>query len=279
MRQSIQQRGKLLFLDSIMFSTRQKLFFCAFGFLLIIAGVFLFIRNPFANALKSGSDKTPGLILWAWERPENFNFIDTKETGVAFLSQTIAIKNDDVERFPRRQPLEIPEGVFVIAVTRIESDKKEKPVLTNDQREKIVELIAKTSSQKNVKAIQIDFDASETEREFYKTLLVDLRKQLPVQISLSITALASWCIYDNWIKGAPVDEVVPMLFRLGVDEQNIVGYLNSNNDWREPLCRGSYGISLDEPERKIDSSRRIYVFNPRSWSREDLLKLKDKVSR
>lgn len=259
----------------------KKLLICALSLLLLAVGVFIFLKNPFAHNQQSifGTTKTPKIILWAWERPENFSFIDTKETGVAFLSQTIAIKNDEVERFPRRQPLEIPEGAFVVAVTRIESDKKEKPALTIEQRNKIVELIAKTSTQKNVKAIQIDFDASETEREFYKTILVDLKKQLPVQVSLSITALASWCIYDNWIKDASVDEAVPMLFRLGVDEQNIVGYLNSNHDWREPLCHESYGISLDEPERKIDVSRRIYVFNPRSWSREDFVKLKNKVSR
>jgi len=217
--------------------------------------------------------------LWAWERPENFNFVASKETGVAFLAQTIQLKNNEATILSRHQPLVIPDGVFVIAVTRIETDKKEKSVLSPEQLKKAVEAIFKTASLKNVKAVQIDFDALVTEREFYKGLLIGLRKQLPQQIQLKITALASWCIHDGWIKDAPIDEAVPMLFRMGIDEQNIVSYLNANNDWREPLCRQSYGISLDEPARKIDATRRLYVFNPRSWTKEDLLKINDKVAR
>jgi hypothetical protein len=228
---------------------------------------------------QSASTSTqPKLILWAWERPENFSFINPKEISVAFLAQTIELKNNDVNKILRRQPLEIPDSTFVMAVTRIESDKKEKPTLSQEQLQQTVEAIFKTASLKNVKAIQIDFDALESERGFYKSLLVDLRKQLPQQMKLSITALASWCIYDDWIKDVPIDEAVPMLFRMGIDEQNIVSYLNSNSDWREPLCRQSYGISLDEPARKIDTTRRLYVFNPRSWMKEDLEKIKDKVT-
>jgi hypothetical protein len=243
--------------------------FISKNLLLLIASIFIFGCN------RTSTNQTPKLILWAWERPENFLFINPKEIGVAFLAQTIQIKNNEVTKILRHQPLEIPDGTFIIAVTRIESDKREKPTLSGEQRKEIVESISKTASLKNVKAVQIDFDALESEREFYKTLLIDLRKQLPMTIKLSITALASWCIHDNWIKDAPIDEAVPMLFRMGVDEQKIVSYLNSNNDWREPLCRQSYGITLDEPARKVEATRRLYVFNPRSWTKEDLEKIKN----
>lgn len=247
-------------------------------FILTFISLAIVIRYRITSSSKT-ENATPLRILWAWERPENLSFIDAKETGVAFLAQTIGIKNDDVIWIPRRQPLEIPEGTFVIAVTRIETDKKEKPTLTREQQTKIVDFLVKSSSMLNVKAVQIDFDANESEREFYKSLLVDLRKQLPSQINISITALASWCMYDNWMKDAPIDEAVPMLFRMGIDEQNIVSYLNTNKDWREPLCNKSYGISLDEPSRRVDKSRRIYVFNTKSWSKEDLQKIKEKVTR
>ena len=246
---------------------------------LTIVGVFFFLKSPFTNTRKnSRTTLFPNRILWAWERPENFSFAD-KETGVAFLAQTIELKNNEMTRILRRQPLEIPDGIFVIAVTRIESDKKDTPTLSEEQLNKTIEAVSKTATQRNVKAVQIDFDVSVSEREFYKSLLSGLRKKIPDGMPVSITALASWCMYDNWIKDADIDEAVPMLFRMGVDEQSIVGYLNANNDWREPLCRQSYGISLDEPARTVDGSRRLYVFNPRSWSREDLTKINDKVKR
>lgn len=255
---------------------RYVLFVALFILVFVSLAVVIHYRN---TSTSKTSNAIPTIILWAWERPENFSFIDTKETGVAFLAQTIEIKNDDAMWIPRRQPLEIPKGIYVIAVTRIESDKKEKPILSDKQKNKITEIITRSSSLPNVRAVQIDFDATPSEREFYKNLLLELRRQLPNQISLTITALASWCMYDNWIKDAPIDDAVPMLFRMGVDERNIVSYLNTNKNWREPLCNQSYGISLDEPVRKVDISRRLYVFNPRSWSKDDFQKIYERVTR
>jgi len=55
---------------------------------------------------------------------------------------------------------------------------------------------------------------------------------------LSITALASWCAGDPWITGLPIDEAVPMLFRLGPDTRNIDAFLSHRNI-TEPLCAGS----------------------------------------
>src|SRR4051812_42407494 len=49
----------------------------------------------------------PQKILWAWERPENLEFIDTKKFGVAFLAQTIELAEDKVINHPRRQPLKV----------------------------------------------------------------------------------------------------------------------------------------------------------------------------
>ena len=48
-------------------------------------------------------------------------------------------------------------------------------------------------------AIQIDFDATKSERSFYRELITDLRQRLPANVHLSITALASWCMDDDWL--------------------------------------------------------------------------------
>ena len=116
--------------------------------------------------------------------------------------------------------------------------------------------------------MQIDFDARESERDFYKDLLTELRRQLPSEMPLSITALASWCLYDNWIDGLPVDEAVPMLFRMGADAERVRASLEAGGNFRSPLAQQSLGISTDEPLPRLPSRRRVYIFSERAWTKE-----------
>jgi hypothetical protein len=132
----------------------------------------------------------------------------------------------------------------------------------------------KTNELPNVAAIQIDFDAVTSEREFYRALLGDLRKQLPDEVPLSMTALASFCVGDRWLSNLPVDEAVPMIFRMGTDDRPIRTLLGAGHDFNEPLCRKSYGIALDEPvQMKFDETRRVFVFNKRPWTEKDFASL------
>jgi len=55
------------------------------------------------------------------------------------------------------------------------------------------------------KLVQIDFDARRSQRRFYVRLLRDLRRRMPPSLPLSITALASWCAYDDWLSGLPIE--------------------------------------------------------------------------
>lgn len=205
----------------------------------------------------------PRIMLWAWERPENLSFIDTSEAGVAFLAKTIVIQADTVSVRPRLQPLNVPDDTALMAVARIESRR---PTMTARQRADVVSAIERMVELPEVGAIQVDFDAVESERSFYAALLRDLRARLPKAIRLSITALASWCIGDAWIKGLPVDEAVPMLFRMGPEDAEIRRYLKGGNDFRLDLCRASLGVSTDEPWPTLPSGRRVYVFHQRSWT-------------
>jgi hypothetical protein len=216
----------------------------------------------------------PPIILWAWERPEDLEFLDPQRFGVAFLSQTLVLQGDNVVSHPRHQPLKISPATRLIAVTRIESIKTtgKRTALSEEQREKLVSLVVRTAKLENVSAIQIDFDATSSERDFYRSLLQELRQNLPDSLPLSITALASFCVGDRWLKDLPVDEAVPMIFRMGLDDRRIKSFLKSGNDFREPLCRNSYGIALDEPlEMKFDDTRRLYVFNTSPWREKDLM--------
>jgi hypothetical protein len=90
---------------------------------------------------------------------------------------------------------------------------------------------------------------------------------------ISVTALASWCIGDDWIHDLPIDEAVPMLFRLGTGKNEVTSWIGSERDFREPLCRGSLGISIDEPWRLLPSGRRVYAFSPKPWTEHSLAAL------
>ena len=221
----------------------------------------------------------PAVMLWAWERPEDLSFLDAHKYGVAFLAQTLTLKGDDVAFSPRHQPLQVPPGTKMMAVTRIESQKitGQKPALSPNQRQQLVKLILRTMELGQVAAIQIDFDALVSERDFYRALLQDLRAQLPDKVPLSMTALASFCIGDRWLNDLPVDEAVPMIFRMGADDRAIKSRLAGGEDFREPLCRESYGVAIDEPlGLKRERSRRLYVFNNRSWSENNLRELQER---
>jgi len=212
----------------------------------------------------------PPVMLWAWERPSGLRFINPRETGVAFLARTIRLHSGEVEVRPRLQPLNLPVGASVVAVGRVETDARHKPELSLIQREKLAGAIAEMAKLPNVAHIQIDFDATQSERAFYREVIFDVRRRLPQSVSLSITALASWCTYDDWLSDLPIDEAVPMLFRMAADGKQIARRLDAGDDFIAPLCRHSYGISTDEPRSGLSVARRLYVFNPDAWTEESV---------
>ena len=245
-----------------------------FGVLLLSA---LFAGCSASNQIKTNKEM-PRTILWAWERAEDLRFLDTNKFGVAFLAQTLILESDEIVFRPRRQPLQLAPNTYLIAVTRIETGKEKnlRPTLSDRQKKEIISLIKRSLQLPDVKAVQIDFDVMVSERSFYKSMVEDLRRELPDKTPLTITALASWCVGDRWFNEMPIDEAVPMAFRMGADDKPIRDYLAKENDWREPLCRGSYGIALDEPlQMKFKPSRRFFVFisESRGWKAEDLKRL------
>lgn len=205
----------------------------------------------------------PRVFLWAWERPERLGFLNPHEAGVALLARTLILNGNRLSSRPRMQPIELPPGISTIAVVRIETgaDVPDESVQQEAARQ-ILDLAARSAA-----GIQVDFDARVSERAFYRTMLSEIRRGMPPGKKLSITALASWCIYDDWISDLPVDEAVPMMFRLGVGEANVKQYLAGGGDFRVAKARFSVGISLDELPVRAPAGRRVYVFSPRPWTR------------
>lgn len=250
-----------------------------FALLLILI---LLLHPPVQGAEESkatSKSKTPNKILWAWKRAEDLSGINPREFGVAYLACHIFVDGNRVKWETRNQPLKIPPETFVIPTIRIDVIHREKPDLSRQQIEKIAWHIQKAANSANTSAIQIDFDALETEREFYRELLEHLRRTLPSTMAISITALASWCLFDNWIRDLPIDESVPMMFSLGRDREKVLLYIRKHHDFLDARANRSLGLSLEDTsvnelmipiaqKRKIPV--RVYVFTRTAWTEKKI---------
>lgn len=213
--------------------------------------------------------RTP-LTLWAWERPEDLRFLRGQGIGVAPLIATVTLFDEEVSVSPRHQPLDLPADAMVTPVVRVELDAARPARLSPAQRQRLAAAIFSLASQSRrpLTALQIDFDAPRSVRPFYRALLTDIRAGLPRGAHLSMTALASWCLGDPWLEGLPVDEVVPMVFRMGGDATAVRRHLEAGRDF-QPACRTAVGIAADEPMPFVAGGRKRYVFpSNAAWTAE-----------
>jgi len=203
------------------------------------------------------------VVLWAWERPEDLRFLTG--TSVAFLDRTLVFDDRSVTPLKRRQPLRLSPSTPLIAVVRIEG----RAPLRDDIRSRLVSEILESARVPGVTMVQIDFDAVRSQRQSYLELLREARPQLPTTVRLSITALASWCTDDPWIDASTVDEIVPMLFRMGPEARRVTTRFREYGRWPVAECNSAVGVSLDEPWNGLPAATRAYVFNPRPWRSAD----------
>jgi hypothetical protein len=218
----------------------------------------------------------PPTVLWAWEEPEDLRGIDTGSIGVAYLAETLLLNKatadfPDVSALrirPRRQPLKVAPGTAVMAVVRLiaQPDFQDSIVL----RHQTASALAAVAQHTGIRALQIDFDVTRTQRSFYAAVLNELRPQMPSGMPLSITALVSWCQAEpgDWMQSLPINEAVPMFFRLGGNA--LPGDNKSGYAMREPHCQSSVGISTDESWPPLKTTQRIYLFAPQPWTQAQL---------
>jgi hypothetical protein len=214
----------------------------------------------------------PRTILWAWEEPEDLRTADPKSVGVAFLAERVFL-GSEVNVVRRHQPILVPQGIWAEAVVRLETQAG----FADDEtsRQAAADAILWAARLPNLRGVQVDFDATVSQREFYADVLRRVRAALPRTEGLEMTALLSWCSQSesrqngNWIRSLPVDAAIPMDFRLGKHVGN----------WtiRQPLCLGSIGISTDElyvggraVRAQANAARHDFVFAPRPWTPEQL---------
>ena len=216
-------------------------------------------------------------MLWTWERSEDLSFLAGRtDAGVAHLVSTVTLRA--TSRFdlrPNRNPLRLPDVVPRVAVVRIENTRGRTVVaqLGDATRRDLIAALVDAAGRLDASGLQLDFDALLSQRDLYRRLLVALREELPRQRTLSISALASWCVGDPWLDDLPdrtIDFAVPMLFRMGPDASKIRRFIDGGGVFRSRLCRGDVGLSTDEPWSAedgpaTDGSRR-WIFSPVPWA-------------
>jgi len=235
----------------------------------IIAGLIVALGLGHAPAPHSDRLGLPQFVLWSWDRADDLHFIDPADTGVAYLAGTIRLAADGLAIVPRRNPLLLPPGAATLAVIHIALDRAQPPMLDDAARDRLVAAILALRPADSA-ALQIDFEVAQSQQSFLAATIRALRQKLP-ETPLSMTALSSWCLNETWLDALPVDEVVPMLFRLGPDRLRIATHFSAGGDFRDARCRDSFGIATDETRRNAFDAprlagRRAYVFAAAPWT-------------
>ena len=222
----------------------------------------------------SPKPQPPKLMLYAWLAPGP-SAAELRDAGVAFDLADVMLDRDDVWVSPRGAELRLPAGTFAMPVLRLnfEPEGKRKPLWTARQRTQIGQIIAEAVELTQARSLQIDFDAPVSGRAFYRSVLEDARRRLGPDVFLSITALASWCDAGSWMKGLPVDEIVPLAFRLGQAEQSVQSRLSRGEGFGFAGCRASIGVESEGWRPPIARGQRVYVFPfYRGWGQLDALR-------
>jgi hypothetical protein len=227
----------------------------------------LLLALPALASCRPAPASPPTFILWAWERPEDLRFTgDAAE--VAVQTGFVELAGDAIMARGRRFPLKVaaPPGT---AVVHVQIDHERALIWTPRLRARAAAIVLHYANAIPAPRVQIDFEVRASERQVLLDLLADVRRGLPRSKLLSMTALASWCDTEGWLERAPVDEVVPMLFRMTVGGEALRKRLAAGGDFRNPRCRAALGVATDSPIVRAPPGRRVYLFNPRSWTAAD----------
>lgn len=207
------------------------------------------------------------LILWAWERPEDLRFAGA-EAEVAVQTGFIELAGEGVQARGRRFPLRSARPPS-IAVVHVQIDHARPLQWTARLRARASAAILHYAAAAPVRRVQLDFEVRASERTVLLDVLADVRSGLPAGTLLSMTALASWCDTEDWLSQAPVDEIVPMVFRMTAGGNALRKRLADGGDFRNPRCRAALGVATDQPIVRAPPGRRVYLFSPRSWTKAD----------
>lgn len=217
----------------------------------------------------------PHLILWAWERPEDVRFAP-EGVEIAVQSGFVEIDGSTLRARGRRFPLRTARQPAT-SVVHVQIAHDRPLVWSTELRRQVSQAVLDYATRRPMRRVQIDFEVRASERQELLDVLADVRAALPTGVALSMTALASWCDDERWLDTARVDEIVPMLFRMGSADRALRERLARGGDFANPRCRSALGIATDTPIARAPSGRRVYIFAPHSWTRSTFVTARREV--
>lgn len=218
------------------------------------------------------------LVLWAWERPEDLRFAPA-DAEIAVQTGFVELRGDQLVQRGRRFPLLPGRAPVTTAVVHVQIAPGRPLRWSPALRDRAAQAVLHYGRLAGTRRLQLDFEVRASQRAVLLDLLHAVRAGLPNGVSLSMTALASWCGDERWLSQAPVDEVAPMLFRMGRGGAAIRSRLEAGGDFADAGCRSALAVSTDAPVRRAPAGRRVYLFSPRSWTASDFTRLKGEVER
>jgi hypothetical protein len=231
------------------------------------ARLLLFLLLATASCRPTEPPTPSPLVLWAWERPEDLRFAGAA-AEVAVQTGFVELAGEGLLARGRRFPLKV-SAAPATALVHVQIDHDRPLVWNESMRARTSAAILHYAAAIPARRVQLDFEVRASERRVLLDVIEDVRRGLPRGTLLSMTALASWCDTEGWIERVPVDEIVPMLFRMTAGGETLRKRLAAGGDFRNPRCREALGVATDSPIARAPPGRRVYLFNPRSWSKAD----------
>ena len=219
----------------------------------------------------------PHLVVWAWERPEDLRFLPA-DTKIAVLTGILELSGDNVTARGRRFPLLTGAAPVVSTVVHVEIGRAPldwTPALAATTAAAVVAY----GVRPGIAQVQLDFEVSASQRRVLLDVLREVRQRLPRDTRLSMTALASWCDGERWLTAAPVDEIVPMLFRMGPGGAGLLDRASARRAFGNPRCRAALGIATDEPIAAAPHAQNVYLFSPRRWTARSFARTQEEIAR
>ena len=200
----------------------------------------------------------PTEFWWYWDRPASRLPAPAPGVGAAVVVTHVYLSGRRASRVPRRSALSLPQGVVTVPVVHVEVDPAVPFAGTDEQMRYLGDSVIEAARRGAPFLVQLDFEARKSQREFWRATVRSIKANLPAGVQLSVTALASWCHEDRWLADLPVDEIVPMYFRLGQARANYVA--RSAAGVGEPRCALAHGVADDEPPWPVKLPGRRYLF-------------------
>ena len=206
-------------------------------------------------------------VAWLWDEAP-LPAWSTSEAAV--LQRHILLTGDTARTRPRMRQPAMPASTLVTPVLHVEVSTVNPPRDMESSRAMIVAALLDAAATSTSGWVQLDMEAKPSQREFYRSLVGQLRAALPPQVKLSVTALAWWCRSPAWLDGLAADEVVPMFFRMGKDGAAMRAIVEQSPATLHASCRaGSAGFSPQEQfaPQVAARYRKTYWFDRYAWKR------------